>query len=42
MEGEFYVTDKDRIILEEFHRACLDKKTADKIKAILLMAQGFT
>jgi transposase len=42
MEGEFYVTDKDRIILEEFHRACMDKKTADKIKAILLMAQGFT
>ena len=30
------------IILEEFHRACRDKKTADKIKAILLMSQGFT
>jgi transposase len=42
MERTFYVTDKDRIILEEFHRACLDKRTADKIKAILLMAQGFT
>jgi transposase len=42
MEREFYLDDKDRITLEEFHRACLDKKTADKIKAILLMAQGFT
>jgi transposase len=42
MEGALYITDKDRIILEEFHRACVDKKTADKIKAVLLMAQGFT
>jgi transposase len=42
MEGDFYLNDKDRVILEEFHRACLDKKTADKIKAILLMARGFT
>jgi transposase len=37
-----YLDDKERITLEEFHRACLDKKTADKIKAVLLMAQGFT
>jgi transposase len=42
MEGDSYLTDKDRVVLEEFHRACLDKRTADKIKAILLMAQGFT
>jgi transposase len=42
MEGDFYLNDKDRLILEEFHRACLDKKTADKIKAILLIAQGFS
>ncbi|MDR0656520.1 MAG: IS630 family transposase [Treponema sp.] len=42
MEKEFYLNDEDRIILEEFHRACLDKKTADKIKAILLLSQGFT
>jgi transposase len=42
MEGDFYLNDKDRVILEEFHRACLDKKTADKIKAILLIAQGFS
>jgi transposase len=42
MERDFYLNDEDRAVLEEFHRACLDKKTADKIKAILLMAQGFT
>jgi transposase len=42
MEGDFYLNDKDRMVLEEFHRACLDKRTADKIKAILLIAQGFT
>ncbi|MDR2446422.1 MAG: helix-turn-helix domain-containing protein [Treponema sp.] len=34
MEREFYLDDRDRSDLE--------KKTADKIKAILLMAQGFT
>jgi hypothetical protein len=42
MEVEFYLCDKERGTLEEFHRACVDKKTADKIKSILLMAQGFT
>jgi transposase len=42
MEGEFYLSNKERGTLEEFHRACVDKKTADKIKAIVLMAQGFT
>jgi transposase len=42
MEGEFYLTDKDRSTSEEFHRSCPDKKTADKIKVILLMVQGFT
>ena len=42
MEGEFYLPSESRKILEEFHRACLDKKTADRIKAILLMADGFT
>jgi transposase len=41
MEGENIDTEA-RTILEEFHRACLDKKTADRIKAILLMADGFT
>ena len=29
-------------MLEEFHRACLDKKTADRIKAVLLISKGFT
>ena len=42
MEGEFYLDTKSRMVLEEFHRACLDKKTADRIKAILLIADGFT
>src|SRR5215510_9846094 len=42
MEGEFYLESKARKVLEEFHRACLDKKTADRIKAVLLMADGFT
>jgi transposase len=42
MEGEYYLSGKNRTILEEFHRACLDKKTADRIKAVLLLADGFT
>jgi transposase len=42
MEGEFIIDTKARKVLEEFHRACLDKKTADRIKAILLLADGFT
>jgi transposase len=42
METKFYLDKKDKEILEEFHRASKDKKTADKIKAILLMSQGFT
>jgi transposase len=42
MDQEFSLDDESRIILEEFHRACLDKKTADKIKAVLLLAKGFT
>ena len=42
MEGEFILSQKDRRVLEEFHRACLDKRTADKIKTILLIADGFT
>jgi transposase len=42
MEGEFKIGARARNVLEEFHRACLDKKTADRIKAILLLADGFT
>jgi transposase len=42
MEGEFKIDIRARKILEEFHHACLDKKTADRIKAILLLADGFT
>ena len=36
------ISRETRIVLEEFHRACLDKRTADRIKAILLIADGFT
>ncbi|MHB9294167.1 hypothetical protein Holit_03294 [Hollandina sp. SP2] len=42
MGMELYLDDEDRGTREEFHRAYLDKKTADNIKTILLMAQGFT
>ena len=28
--------------MEEFHRASLDKKTADRIKAVLLISKGYT
>jgi transposase len=42
MEGEYKLDIESRKVLEEFHRACLDKKTADRIKAILLIADGFT
>ena len=42
MEGEYYLSKESRTVLEEFHRACLDKRTADRIKSILLMADGFT
>ena len=42
MEGDFYIEKKSRLVLEEYHRACLDKKTADRIKAILLISDGFS
>jgi transposase len=42
MERDFFIDTESRMVLEEFHRACLDKKTADKIKAVLLIADGFT
>jgi transposase len=42
MKEELCLSEKDLIILKEYHRACLDKRTADKIKAILLISQGFT
>ena len=37
-----YIGARSRQVLEEFHRACLDKKTADRIKAVLLISDGFT
>jgi transposase len=42
MKKELRLNNKDLIILKEYHRACQDKRTADKIKAILLISQGFT
>ena len=42
MGEELYIDVRSRQVLEEFHRACLDKKTADKIKAVLLISDGFT
>jgi hypothetical protein len=42
MKEELRLTEKDILILKEYHRACQDKKTADKIKTILLISQGFT
>jgi transposase len=38
----FKLRDDERLILEEMHRACTDKRTADKIKAILLLDKGWT
>ena len=42
MEGDLIIPRETRIVLEEFHRACLDKRTADRIKTILLIADGFS
>jgi transposase len=42
MKKELRLTEKDILILKEYHRACVDKKTADKIKTILLISEGFT
>jgi hypothetical protein len=43
MKKEFWPDDDEvRSTLEEFHRTGLDKETVDKIKALLLAAQGFT
>jgi transposase len=42
MEGESFLNNDEQTVLEEFHRACLDKRTADRIKTILLINKGFT
>jgi transposase len=42
MKKELRLTEKDILVLKEYHRACVDKKTADKIKTILLISEGFT
>jgi hypothetical protein len=41
MEGDSFLNNNEQTVLEEFHRACLDKKTADRIKTILLINKGF-
>jgi hypothetical protein len=33
MENRFYLCDKDRLVLEKFHHACLDKKTKKQDKS---------
>jgi transposase len=42
MNKQFYLNDNDKMILRRFHHTCSNKKTADKIKAILLIADGFS
>lgn len=37
-----FLTDKEEMILEEAHRAAQHKKQADRIKAILLLNEGFS
>jgi len=41
-QSEFRLKPGELMVLKEFHLACQDKKTADRIKAILLLAGGFT
>ncbi len=40
--AEFHFEPDQLKVLKEFHRACKDRKTADRIKAVLLMAGGYT
>jgi transposase len=42
MEGAFFLNANEQTVLEEFHKVCLDKKMADRIKTILLINKGFT
>jgi hypothetical protein len=42
MERDFFLNANEQIALEESHGVCLDKKTADRIKTILLINKGFT
>lgn len=41
-EQDFRLTDTDRKSLTILHKGCTDKKTADRIKAILLVDKGYT
>jgi transposase len=42
MREELRLTGEELAVLKEHHRACMDKKTADRIKAILLISDGVT
>jgi DNA-binding NarL/FixJ family response regulator len=39
---ESFLNNNEQTVLKEFHRACLDKRTTDRIKTILLINKGFT
>jgi transposase len=38
----YHLNTEELVILTEMHRACKDKKTADRIKTILMLNNGFT
>ena len=39
---QFPLTKESKIVLTEYHRACREKRTADRIKAILLLDKGYS
>ncbi len=40
--NDFRLSEAEIISLTTFHRGCQDKRTADRIKAILLVDKGYT
>jgi transposase len=40
--SDFHLSEAERISLTTLHRGCHDKRTADRIKAILLVDKGYT
>jgi transposase len=40
--SDFHLTTEERISLTTIHRGCQDKRTADRIKAIMLVDKGYT
>ena len=41
-EGTFNLSKREQFILIEAHRACINKRDADRIKAIILLSKGWT